>query len=402
MSWRDTLKANSDGASLRGSFRGAGFVVPESSLEFGRRAEVHEYPLRDIPYVEDLGRKARRFAIEVFVAGPDYLIARDALIAAVEQPGPGQLVHPWYGTMQVSIVEARVRETTREGGRASFSLTCVESGALQFPTVTADTAAQVARAADAVEPSMLEAFLADWNPDNLPGWAVVELVEDVTRQLALVEKVVGTVAGDIAALIRAPANLYAAIVGGIRRIATTAAEPLRAVKLYQSLFNSASKACAVATSQSPAPAILTPTRRTVLVSQTAMAALIAHAAAVEACRAASQASLPTRDEALVLATALADMLDVRMSAVSPVTGRPLPDALYQVTAALRAAVVVDMRERAAMLPRLRQVPSQAVLPALVLAHRIHGNAARAGEIIERNGVRHPGFVPAGTVDVVHA
>lgn len=395
MSWRDTLKGNSDGAPLRGSFRGAWFVVPESSLEFGRRAEVHEYPLRDIPYVEDLGRKARRFAIEVFVAGPDYLIARDALIAAVEQPGPGQLVHPWYGTMQVSIVEARVRETTREGGRASFSLTCVESGALQFPTVTADTAAQVVRAADAVDPSMLEAFLADWNPDNLPGWAVVELVEDVTRQLALVEKVVGTVAGDIAALIRSPANLYAAIAGGIRRIATTAAEPLRAVKLYQSLFNGASR-------PRPVPAALTPTRRTVLVSQTAMASLIAHAAAVEACRAASQASLPTRDEALVLAAALADMLDARMEAVSPVTGRPLPDDLYQVTAALRAAVVVDMRERAAMLPRLRQVPIQAVLPALVLAHRIHGDAAHAAEIIERNGVRHPGFVPAGMLEVIDA
>jgi len=395
MSWRDTLKANSDGASMRGSFRGAGFVVPESSLEFGRRAEVHEYPLRDIPYVEDLGRKARRFAIEVFVAGPDYLIARDALIAAVELPGPGQLVHPWYGTMQVSIVEARVRETTRDGGRASFSLTCVESGALQFPTVTVDTAAQVVRAADAVEPSMLEAFLADWNPDNMPGWAVVDLVDDVTRQLALVEKVVGTVAGDIAALIRAPANLYAAIAGGIRRIATTAAEPLRAVKLYQSLFNGTSK-------PSPVPAELTPTRRTVLVSQTAMASLIAHAAAVEACRAASQASLPTRDEALVLATALADMLDARMEAVSPVTGRPLPDDLYQVTAALRAAVVVDMRERAAMLPRLRQVPIRAVLPALVLAHRIHGDAARAEEIIERNGVRHPGFVPAGMLEVIVA
>jgi len=395
MSWRDTLKANSDGAPLRGSFRGAGFIVPESSLEFGRRAEVHEYPLRDIPYVEDLGRKARRFSIEVFVFGGDYLAARDALIAAIEQPGPGPLVHPWYGTMQVSVVDARVRETTREGGRASFSLTCVESGALQFPTVTADTAAQVARAADAAEPSMFEAFLADWNPDNLPGWAVVELVEDVTRQLALVESVVGTVAGDIATLIRSPANLYAAVVGGIRRITTTAAEPLRAVKLYQSLFNGASKS-------RPVPAVLTPARRAVRVSQAAMCALIAQVAAVEACRAASQASPPTRDDALALATALADMLDGRMESVSPVTGQPLPDTLYQATAALRAAVVVDMRERAAMLPRIRRVDSQAVLPALVLAHRIHGDAARAGEIIDRNGVRHPGFVPAGTVEVVNA
>jgi prophage DNA circulation protein len=37
----------------------------------------------------------------------------------------------------------------------------------------------------------------------------------------------------------------------------------------------------------------------------------------------------------------------------------------------------------------------ATLPALVVAHRVYGDATRADEIVSRNRVRHPGFVPGG-------
>ncbi|WP_431355959.1 DNA circularization N-terminal domain-containing protein, partial [Algimonas porphyrae] len=51
MSWRDQLE--------KASFRGVPFHVSRSGGEVGRRVQLTEYPLRDRPYAEDLGRKAR-------------------------------------------------------------------------------------------------------------------------------------------------------------------------------------------------------------------------------------------------------------------------------------------------------------------------------------------------------
>ena len=39
------------------SFRGVAFEVGSHSESGGRRVELHEYPLRDAPYAEDLGKK---------------------------------------------------------------------------------------------------------------------------------------------------------------------------------------------------------------------------------------------------------------------------------------------------------------------------------------------------------
>ena len=42
------------------SFRGVSFQVDVASLSAGRRVQVHEYPQRDQPWVEDLGRATRQ------------------------------------------------------------------------------------------------------------------------------------------------------------------------------------------------------------------------------------------------------------------------------------------------------------------------------------------------------
>ena len=38
---------------------------------------------------------------------------------------------------------------------------------------------------------------------------------------------------------------------------------------------------------------------------------------------------------------------------------------------------------------------QATLPALVIAHRLYGDATRADEVCVRNNVRHPGALRGG-------
>ena len=85
------------------SFRGVRFDVDARTVTVGRRVVLHEYPQRVTPYAEDLGRKARRYKVDAFIIGSDSAIRRDLLLAALEKPGPGQLVHPDFGTLMVVV-----------------------------------------------------------------------------------------------------------------------------------------------------------------------------------------------------------------------------------------------------------------------------------------------------------
>src|SRR4051812_46874435 len=97
------------------SFRGAGVKVDKAEREIGRRTVTFTYPQRDTPFVEDLGLHPRVFSIDGYVGGRgDYFPERDALIAAIDTPGPGTLVHPYYGTLQVAVTGCHIEELTTE------------------------------------------------------------------------------------------------------------------------------------------------------------------------------------------------------------------------------------------------------------------------------------------------
>jgi prophage DNA circulation protein len=122
-----------------GSFRGAPFRLDSYETTTGRRLDVHEYPLRNRPNAEDLGRRARRFVFTGYVLGPGWELQRDALLNACEQDGPGLLVHPFHGE-QVVMCETCTVSESRSGGRryAAFQLTFVEKGTYETPSYSID------------------------------------------------------------------------------------------------------------------------------------------------------------------------------------------------------------------------------------------------------------------------
>lgn len=140
MSWRENLRP--------ASFRGALFHVEAGGPSGGRRVAGHEFPKRDRPYAEDMGRRGRRFTIAAYVIGPNYAAERDALIAAMEQEGPGMLVHPTMGEMLYQPETFSSQESRERGGFAEFELTFVEPGSRAGATAAA-TASVVQGRADA-------------------------------------------------------------------------------------------------------------------------------------------------------------------------------------------------------------------------------------------------------------
>ena len=136
------------------SFRGAEFHIDVGGKASGRRTVSHEFPERDTPFTEDMGRRARRWSITGYIIGrldnpatANYITLRDALIAACEAYGPGSLVHPTLGATWVNCDTYSVSESRERGGMATFSMTFVEAGALNEGGAAPDLTAAATAAA---------------------------------------------------------------------------------------------------------------------------------------------------------------------------------------------------------------------------------------------------------------
>lgn len=185
------------------SWRGLPFAVRESTIRKGRRTAEHVYPFRDSVWIEDLGRGVRQYAFRGFLVGDDVLQQSTAMQAAAEAFGPGTLVHPTLGTLNCSVVEFAVRQTT-EGRTVEIEFTFIETAASLYPSLVNPTQAGVATASTGA----FGAIAADFQNDVAKPLA--EGAQVVAGAVSTVNKWVGTatsVAGDAALLVHAVAGL---------------------------------------------------------------------------------------------------------------------------------------------------------------------------------------------------
>ena len=112
-------------------FRDEIFFVDTSNANGGRRVAVHEYPKRNVPYAEDMGRAARTWEIQGYLIGPFYNDLRDKLIVALEKDGPGRLRLPMpfeKADVQVMVQGYSVQESRERGGFCGVQMQFVEYG----------------------------------------------------------------------------------------------------------------------------------------------------------------------------------------------------------------------------------------------------------------------------------
>lgn len=107
---------------VRASFKGVPFEALEATSEHGRRGAEGEFPFGEITGYADLGRAIRRYTISGRIATNDHVARAAAVIAAVETPGPGVLMHPTRG----AVVVACPRLTVRDGVDQEQGVTFLE------------------------------------------------------------------------------------------------------------------------------------------------------------------------------------------------------------------------------------------------------------------------------------
>lgn len=399
MAWRDEYRP--------GSFRGVPFNLRTSSRTGGRRTILDEYPLRDAPSTQDMGRSARKFTLTMVVTGADYMARRDKLIEALEAKGPGTLVHPYYGEMQVAVLgDYSCEESTAEGGRATISQTFVESGQAPRPDNKPLQGAQANAAADLVQEEAASEFAEVWAVAGYASFVAeeaVDVLQEATGYIASAGgmltsasgfgSMVGRLTGSFQQLLLSPGNLAGNIIGLVRGMTATS-DPFAAFRAQSSLFNLGSKA-----KPGRSAGYVTKARAQQAANQAAVYRLIERAAAAEAVRLASGRPLDASGRPLPGLTYdnRDQAVQVRDQVVAELERQQLEASAqrYRTLAGLSSSLVVELQRTAADLAPLASFTPQATMPALLIAHKLYGDARRATDIAARNRLTHPGFVAGG-------
>jgi prophage DNA circulation protein len=194
VSWFDELQP--------ASFRGVPFAVLGGESRFGRRKAIHQYPRRDTPYNEDLGRSVRGYSLRGFLVedsliygGGSAIDQRDAMIAAVETAGSGLLVHPTFGQIMVDVLDGSVSfSESMENGRV-FEVTFgfVEAGKRIFPAATQSTSSTLSTAAANLDSGAGLDFIQEMTQTINLGLGAVQGVLSLGN--AIVSQVVSCVVG---------------------------------------------------------------------------------------------------------------------------------------------------------------------------------------------------------------
>jgi prophage DNA circulation protein len=448
--WRDNLR--------QGEFRGAKFMWKDEFAQGnGRRGPDHEYPLRDTPFAEDLGRKSQSFTLNVVTIGATEDADRKALIAACNKPGAGKLVHPLWGEQMVMCRGCNPRVSTRELGVTFFVLTFSDAGSqANAATVSGNTAAQVTAKAAAAQSAHQGAFAGSFAPAasggpialaaQADGTSILGAIGTVGRTIAsdaraafAVARQIASAAGALSTLVAAPLQLAGTLCGIVRSVAILTGPPPGAIRgallgtldpsdpssaipraiiaqlddPVTGISNSDPDEAAIAgimrglttlstidpsyvlTPNAPPPATLwqpppqaTASLQAQFDDRAALLALIRRCALACACQVASARSFPSYQDAIATRDDLASRLDLEIFAATD-------EATFTALRELRNATLRDITARAGALPQLVTLTPAATLPALVLAYKLYDDPAREAEIIARNDIVDPAFVPGG-------
>lgn len=364
------------------TFRNVPFWVDTGAQGGGRNVAKHEFPgSEDPPYTEDLGRKARTFSVEGYVLGAEYETARDNLLTALEQEGPGELVHPYHGTRRVAVETFTVRQERGAGGRATFSIEFSETVTeLTAPSVSTDARADTVQAVNGTRAAARASFDAAHSGDRFTSELAalngaldqasaaldrVAAAPEASARFARVGEIVGTL------------DRIDALFEQVVNIAATLVDPVGFVMQFLGLTPGDRP---IGTSSQK---VVEQANYDATVVYTQRAAILAAVSVLV------EVEFTSYDDGVAARETVLEAIDAHLEAVTDDTFA----ALLELRAALVGAVPdVD-------LPRLRDVTPPVVVPSLLLAQRLWGSAALELDLAARNRVRHPGFV-SGPLEVL--
>ena len=407
-------------SALEGSFRGFPFKIARERGEGGRRGPVHEYPDRDEPFFEDMGRRAKRWELNVYFVGPSADLQADLWDKLLWKGEVGPLILP---RLRRERVKAQTWSYDRDAGKGNWvacNVAFVEAGQNQFPAPTTSWPHALLEAALDARTAFADAMGSALSLVGLDGTLSQEAVEGLIGDAMAFGEVLTVVAqvagGQAPASALAQAGLLVtaytdALAPGLDTIALAAstlglladwADALAApaapgqtptrdarARAIDGLFGVYDEAASDAWYF---PGALSPLQAAEVANQTAFSQGIRRGALAEIARQAASLDFATYDEAAALRTRLADAFD------DEINYSTVPDGAKAALQDLRSATLQAISAAGADKARLVPYAVPRPRPALALAQLFYGDdpdvPGRAAELVARTGAIHPAFLPA--------
>lgn len=382
------------------SFRGVPFHVEKEASIGGRRLAVHEFPFRDDPFIEDMGAAKREFSVTAYVASESTLGEAAALEAALRLWGAGLLVLPSRGPEMVRVASfdrSMARDALgylafeikfiAEGlGTALVSVVALASRVFAGGGAALDAAASVFSGLQLAglrgDVTVTAQALAQQSVAMIEAIRLSETVDPAVS--ATVRDTLATLYADIPALVSRSDGASGAFVTRLGEAARDLAEGMDANRAVSAFAAMADVSVAPAESTSILPAsIALAVNAGIIARATRLVCLTAYADSL------TRAAFPSRREAI---TARADASE-RFAAAIEECGVPQAVDLLPALQALRGAVVEHISQALLDLRPVVTISTQRRLPALYWANRLYGSAASVEDLVSRNGVPHPGYMP---------
>ena len=414
MTWKDTITLP--------SLNGIEFDYTGYRDGFGRRQRGKALPLNPRRAYKDTGRSVRHGSIDCLISGDDYLVQMKRLQDECEKPGVKTLVHPSKGKKQVRIVaEVEPVYSTKSGGMATFTLVYEEEEA-KLGLGKLDTLGPVLSAADDARSAIDTATAAAVKVEGFPDFvrnAVDDLLSGPRGVIDAMRKAYGTVSAiiglidDVAYVIEQFGKELDDLLGLPGELASKLQNAMRKLFGLAPSANSGTRRAAGAVvdvasaslqqmktvSAVTAPVVEenTPSRRRQAENQRAILGAVKGSAAVEA-----TAIIVATPDAFTSRTRALEVSEELVASLTEAAEEATDDGLYLALKRLAAAAREHFTAVSLALPATTTFTPTGDIPALVLAHRLYGDATRADDIIARNPTVHPGFIPGGEpIEVLH-
>ena len=425
------------GALADASWNGVAFYMPDETHTVGRRVQRFFFPGQDQTAYQDLGAFDGPMHIRGLYVGDDYVQAAQALEAAFRTPGPGTLVHPWYGDLQMVLVEPakigfaqkQLRVVTIEATFAPF-LPETPAATSSLDALLSDVAAAQAAVQAWLGQALAAVGTAIWLVGQVESyastaqayWQVATGVTGITGAAgnptlsAAVAPSIAALGGVSAVPVGAGyaaavggllAGVPAAIVGASATLEPSAVGPGDAAvtaapidgRITMAILQTANGAALAQVGQAGVS-------QTLVVAQAAMTI----AAAIQAATTIDWDSAQEAQAALASLLASIDATEVQVALASQPTLAGSAAAvqaglLWMQLADMRATFVADMTSTIGRLPQVLTMQTSATLPAWVIANILAGDNPALiiptyQDLVTRNTLANPALVPPGNIEVL--
>lgn len=419
---RDWLKS-----LFKASYKGTPFWVEKDDENGGRRIVEHQFPMSDVPYLEDLGEDVRHFEVTAYVASDSADAEAGQLVATCATRGPGILVLPTHGMILVRCLSFTRNRNKDQHGYIAHSLKFSREGASSALITTSSLANLVFIAADSLAAATAASFVANFQPNARAALAapsggsslsagpvdfVVAAAVDTLQTAAATLEAIRT-AEPVAATTNAKQrdeikSIFDQLPDLLADPSTVSGAPSRIIASARALGDAMPAATAVrafeavvtdpavsvvGTSSSSASVVVaasypTPNLRAAAYNEAAALRTLRLAALAAYCEAVVRLALTDRPSGITIRANVAEYFEAEVINL-PASEIELVHAIDT----MRDTVIEYLSLQILDLSPVLTVEANLSMPSLFWAWRLYQDPTRSPEIVARNLVQHPSFMP---------